>query len=200
MEPGRTMPERVTILTCIGCGAMQIPGECGGGSCSGERRLDLVPADEFDELQADTERRAAGIEVLSECLRNCPATAEALTSRQARERSRTALRDQRTASGTPRGVDTNEPSIVTAWWCPRCGGIDAPQECIDVCIRKPVEWVNATAYAQLRERAQSLVDQESEMLAAVRALAFVTPKLGQEHKTLAALQRVARCALENSAA
>ena len=166
----------------------------------GERRLDLVPAEEFDELQADIDRRAAGAEVLSACLRRFPGTAQAITGRQARDAARKALRDYRGASETPPGLSTEKPSSVTAWWCPRCGGIDAPRECIDVCIRKPVEWVNATAYAQLGARAQLLADQETRMLATVRTLAFVTPKPGHEVITHAALQDTVRRALAHNAA
>jgi len=35
---------------------------------------------------------------------------------------------------------------VIVWRCEDCGGIDAPQECIDVCIWGPADWVDATSY------------------------------------------------------
>ena len=43
-------PERVTVPTCIGCGAMARWGTC-DAACS-EHRLELVSAAEFDALEA----------------------------------------------------------------------------------------------------------------------------------------------------
>jgi hypothetical protein len=42
-------PDEVTLSTCIGCGAMSLPARCPEG-CAQERRLELVPAAELDEL------------------------------------------------------------------------------------------------------------------------------------------------------
>jgi hypothetical protein len=43
------VPDRVTVAACIGCGSIGHGGTCELG-CGVEERLDLVPAEDHDEL------------------------------------------------------------------------------------------------------------------------------------------------------
>jgi hypothetical protein len=92
-----------------------------------------------------------------------------------------------------RDGDDDEPSQrVKTWWCPDCGGIDAPQPCLGVCIRRPIEWVPAARYEQ--ETAIALAERERERIlrALLRDLAFVTPREGQWQRNWSALAARAR--------
>jgi len=198
-DPRPGMPDRVTVSTCIGCGAMSKPGEC-PGCCSQERRLELVPAFEHDrladqnaetagqvaELRATVERFLAGATGVRDA-------AQALAG--ARQEARATLATLR-SSAPPLPEDDVEPSV--AWWCERCGGIDAPAPCIGVCIRKPAEWVNARCYQHERAHGVRLLAERRGLIATVRALAFTSPRPGQEERHLRALSERALSALHGA--
>jgi hypothetical protein len=189
-----TPPDRVTVMTCIGCGAMSVPGAC-PGTCSGERKLELVPASDYDEAQIQGDAAAAQIEKLRLLLETFVASdsadpTEALPALAASARD--VLRGAPSGSVT---ADDDEADSVVTWWCPRCGGIDAPQPCIGVCISRPVEWVNLQSFERERHRRASLVDQLRELTDVARALGFVTPRPGQVDRNWQALQARASRAL-----
>jgi hypothetical protein len=177
MEP----PERLTVLTCIGCGAMTEIGTCASG-CA-ETRLDLVPAEDFDRIKADLVHiQAAAVafgEVAQPLAASEPAPQDverAYCSLQIE--ARTALRLHPDCAGAhPEWLEPDEPAIT--WWCPRCGGLDAPQPCRGVCIRRPAEWVRYEIYERERERALRARDAERRLRQLTRAVAFVTPRTGQ---------------------
>ena len=171
----------MTIPACIGCGAMNVWGTCEDG-CA-EERLDLVDAAEHDAMlaAADTaERRAAALR---------PAVAAVADGHAAaRDAARAAL------GAAPQATPAlGEPAaVVTTWWCPRCSGLEAPQPCIGVCIRRPVEWVPEGAYAAARARAAAAVEAERAMADVLRLAAYVTPRAGRADQSRAALAARAR--------
>jgi hypothetical protein len=83
---------------------------------------------------------------------------------------------------------------VTVWRCQDCGGVDAPQPCIDVCIWGPADWVDAASYES--ERSRAAVDREVERSLAglLRRFAFTTPRNGQWERSWRAFQSQARLA------
>jgi hypothetical protein len=189
-----TPPDRVTVMTCIGCGAMTVPGAC-PGTCSDERKLELVPASDYDRAQTQGDAAAAQIEKLRLLLESFVASdsadpAQALPGLAASARA--VLRD---APATSVVAEDEETEPVVTWWCPRCGGIDAPQPCIGVCISRPVEWANRQDFDRVRDRRASLLDQLRELTDVARALGFVTPRSGQEERNWQALQARASQAL-----
>lgn len=187
-------PERVTVTTCIGCGAMTVPGTC-PGTCSGERKLELVPASDYDEAQIQGDAAAAGIEKLRRLLENVAGADEidpAQALRDLAAPARAALRD---SPSIPVAAENEEADSVLTRWCPRCGGIDAPQPCIGVCVSRQVEWANLQSFEGERDRRARLVDELREVTDLVRALGFVTPRPGQEERNWEALQARARRAL-----
>ena len=70
-------PERVTVPTCIGCGAMSQVGTC-ETSCS-EQKLELVRAAALDELVAvrsDAQEHADAFRPIAEAIARGPLPAE----------------------------------------------------------------------------------------------------------------------------
>ena len=95
--------------------------------------------------------------------------------RSLQAQARTAMRAH------PEGGDdwTRPAEPTTTWWCPECGGLDAPQPCIGVCIKRPAEWVNHDVYERERGQALRLLELERRLRPLVRRVAFVTPRAGQ---------------------
>ena len=85
---------------------------------------------------------------------------------------------------------------MTAWWCSACGGIDAPQPCLGICIWRPVEWVNRSTYQQERERALSDRERERCLRELLRRIVSITPNVGYWQDNWNALQTDAQRTLE----
>jgi hypothetical protein len=171
------------------------------GACR-EHRLELVGGGDYDQLTAAAAACRVRIEglwaVLGELARTEPGPGEWPVAYQALQQSaRSALRRFRPPSG---GRDNGLPSpakTVIVWRCQACGGIDAPQPCIDVCIWGPADWVDAVSYES--ERSRAAVDREVERSLAglLRRLAFATPRDGQWERSWSAFQSQARLALRS---
>ena len=188
-------PDAVTLSTCIGCGAMSLPGRCPEG-CAQERKLELVPAAELDELTALTERAEVHAGALA------AAVAPLAT---APPRHDTSARVAATAGATlaahgPVEVRLRELAAapiepVVSWWCPHCGGIDAPQPCLGVCIRTPMRWASAERARELQARAAATVERADALRTVLNLVAHVRPQPGQAERHWDAVQRRARRAI-----
>lgn len=180
------LPDRITVATCIGCGMMERAGTCAGG-CR-EVRFDVVPAADVDELAQAAgawERRAAALRPVVATLAAGDSGRVVIESEADAEAAfraaRAGARDALAVLGPPppvAGLDEEPIEPVTTWWCPDCGGLDAPQPCIGICIRPQLTWANAALYVPLRERALAARGSARELEAIVRALAMVTPRAG----------------------
>jgi hypothetical protein len=84
---------------------------------------------------------------------------------------------------------------VVVWRCPDCGGVDAPQPCIGVCIWRAAQWVDTAAYEAERSRALGDCQAERSLAGLLRMLAFTTPRSGQWERNWSALQAQAQQAL-----
>jgi hypothetical protein len=183
-------PDRVTVPTCIGCGAMGRFGTCAGGC--GEQKLELVPAVQYDALAALASSARGRAEafgtVVEELALREPGTEEWEPAyRSLQDIARIALR--RYPEVDTEDVDWDEPfEFATTWWCAGCGGIDAPQPCLGICVWRSVEWVNRIRY--LEERAGALVERDTEqhLRGLVRRVASVTPRAGQWERGWRALE------------
>lgn len=187
-------PDRLTIPTCIGCGAMSLPARCEGG-CGPERKLELVAASELDALidleQASRARAQALRSVLSRFLAapdgpppdGSPALARAALRRHGRE-----------WAAASRALEA-EVEPVVAWWCERCGGLDAPAPCLGVCLRRSAQWASLDALRRRREVAARRLEDEQRLAGAVRALALTHPRPGREAQHAEALAELAGRAL-----
>ena len=178
------------VPTCIGCGAMSRPGACELG-CGEERKLELVDAhvcDELEEAAAAARVRCIALQAVTRRLaEDEPADWEA-AYHSVQAEARVALREHPAPQAAP-----DEPAhVATTWWCPRCGGIDAPQPCIGVCVWRPVEWVRAERYAAARTRADAARESERRLRSVLRTVATVTPRAGQGGQSWRALEGQAR--------
>lgn len=165
-------------------------GTCAGGC--GEQRLELVPAGEYDRVAA----LASSAHLRAEAL---GAVAEGLVSRQPRaEEWEAAYRSLQEVAQTtlrrypelePLDIDWDEPvEFATTWWCAECGGIDAPQPCLGVCVWRPIEWVNRTTYLEETQIALAERDAERRYRKLARRVASVTPRAGQWERGWRALE------------
>jgi hypothetical protein len=188
-------PERLTVTTCIGCGAMSVPGACAGG-CGPERKLELVAGSELDEvleLESQAERRSevlAGVLARFLALRPAERPPAALI-----ELARAALRDHAREAPAAVLALAAEPEPRVTWWCERCGGLDAPQPCIGVCVHRPAEWASLDALERGRRSARVRVEDERRLARTVRAIALTRPRPDAEAAHWQALRDQAAGAL-----
>jgi hypothetical protein len=142
-------------------------GECPDG-CA-DVAIDLVAADDVDAHAA----RAVALRDRVSALR---AVVEHLADGAvADEEARRAL-----AVSTP--AKPPDPEIVPAWGCPDCGRLEAPQPCLDVCIRRPVLMADASEYRSLAAETADLEADERRLSRLVRVAAFSHPRPGQEQR------------------
>lgn len=195
-----TLPERVTVLTCIGCGAMGRQEGCADG-CS-EHRLVLVEAAHHDGLRdlaraarVRADRWALLVRALAEADAEPADARDALLALQARVRAA-----RREAGPRLREPDREPPTIVTGWWCAACGNVDLPQPCIGVCVWRPADWVSLAGYERALGAAERDLRTERSLGALLDRVGAVTPRPGQWEANWQALRRQARTALEASEA
>jgi len=188
-------PDRVTIPMCIGCGGMRVYESC-ETTCS-ERKLEIVSADDHDRLTDVANARRARIEafecVLEQLTDGDPRSVGWQDAFQALQSSaRSSLRRARTDAATGSADLPPEAESLIVWRCPQCGGLDAPQECIGVCVWRPFEWVNSRLYEVERSRAEFDRERETSLLELLRRIAFVTPRNGEWERNWRALQSQAQ--------
>jgi hypothetical protein len=173
-------------------------GTCEGG-CT-EQKLELVPAGYYDRATA----LAASARTSAEAFR---AVAGVLASRQpAAEEWESAYRSVQEAARlcllrypeiNAQDLDWDQPpELATTWWCARCGGIDAPQPCLGICVWHRVEWVKAALCEQQRARTLAERDIERCLRLLLRRAASVTPRVGQWERGWCTLQGQARQTLQ----
>ncbi len=190
--------DRLVVPTCIGCGAMRWLGTCEDG-CH-EERLELVRGDAYDELtavRAGARASADAFLAVAEELawRQPPASRYESAYRSVQDQARAALR-RFPESHEWDNVLQGPAEPATTSWCAECGGIEAPQPCLEVCIWRSVEWVSSTSYQQQRERALSELSIESRLRGLLRRIASVTPLEDEWRRCWRALQVEARSTLE----
>ncbi len=194
-------PRRLWIPGCIGCGAMRQYESC-VGACR-ERRLELVGGGDYDELTAAAAARRVRIKglcaVVGELARREPGPGEWRVAYQAvRQSARSALRRFRPAAEGRYDELLSPAETMIVWRCQDCGGVDAPQECIDVCIWGPADWVDAASYESQRSRAAGDREVEQSLAALLRRFTFATPRAGQWERSWRAIQSQARLALRSA--
>ena len=177
-------------------------------SCEGacrERRLELVSAGDYDELTAAAAACRDRIEgfgaVVGDLARAEPGPGELRVAYEALQQSaRSVLRRSGPAAGDRGDELPARAETVIVWRCEDCGGVDAPQECIDVCIWGPADWVNAASYEPQRSRATVDREVEQSLAGLLRRFAFTTPREGQWERSWRAFQSQARLAFRSGEA
>lgn len=190
----------LTVPTCIGCGAMATFGTCEGG-CR-EQRRDLVraaAAESVSGIASDAHVRADALRAIAEQLATVqPALGEwEAAYRVLQQSARLALQQHPRPDSNDSALD--EPAAVaTTWWCPKCGGIDAPQPCLGICIWRPIDWVDKDVYEHERERALAEDQAERRLRQLLRRIVAVTPRSGHWERGWRALQQEARLVLQSA--
>jgi hypothetical protein len=192
-----TLPDRVTVLTCIGCGAMGREERC-DGDCS-EHKLLLVTAADYDELLCAAHAASVRAARMVPAVRRfAEADTQPHDPRDAllrmRESARRALRDD--GRGEDR-TDWGPPGTVTGWWCARCGNVDMTQPCIGVCVWRQADWVNLALYEHQLRLAEPGLRAARSLSGCLNRVATVTPRAGQWRRNWEALQAQARAALSD---
>ena len=171
-------------------------------SCEGacrERRLELVSGSDYDELTtvaATCRDRIEGFgAVVGELARTEPGPGELRAAYEALQQSaRSVLRLSGPAAGDRSDELPARAETVIVWRCEDCGGVDAPQECIDVCIWGPADWVDAALYERQQSRAAGDRGVAQSLAGLLRRFAFTTPHDGQWERSWRAFQSQARLA------
>jgi hypothetical protein len=174
-------PARLTVPTCIGCGAMTQFGTCDTGCF--EQKLELMRAAVHDSLAvlgscADA-RAEAFRSVAEELAWHQPGGEDSEDAYRAlQHKARASLHRHPSVDG--QDVELEEPAEpATTWWCAECGGIDAPQPCLGICIWRPVEWVNTSVYELERERVLAKRERQLRLSRLLRRVASITPRDGK---------------------
>jgi hypothetical protein len=177
---------------------MSRPGTCDTG-CA-EHKLLLIPAAALDAL-TDTEKRilskTSALAMAAEQLVDRRAEAREWPGAfaSAQEHARTALRHAPEDPATADELDTIAEPAVT-WWCDRCGGIDAPQPCLGICVWRTIDWAHHSSYQDTRERILAERQTEQRLRALLRRLACTTPRHGQHERSWRAFGAQAAEALD----
>ncbi len=174
------IPDRLSVPTCIGCGAMNVFFTCPDG-CH-EIRLDLIPAETFDAMLAAggvLPAAAAAFTEIAEAAAGEPPDGDFEAAyKELQTRARKALHDHPDGfTETPEWVGEVRPRATS--WCPVCGGLDAPMECIDVCRWVRAEWVDNDRYLAARAELLPAWQRERRLRALASQIAHVTPRDGQ---------------------
>jgi len=190
-----TLPDRVSVLTCIGCGGMGREERC-DGDCS-EHKLVLVSAVDYDELRGAAEAarvRAARLASVVRRFADPPAQGDPRDAvLRLRDGARRALHDG--GHEEPR-TDWGSPPTVTGWWCAQCGNVDMPQPCIGVCVWRPADWVSLALYQRQLTLAERSLRAARSLGRFVARVAVVTPHAGDWQRNLDAFRAQARVALD----
>lgn len=72
---------------------------------------------------------------------------------------------------------------VVAWWCDRCGGVDAPQPCLGICVWHDVDWTPYDTYTLLRERVIAAYAVYARERSLIWRLVHTTPRRGHHSQT-----------------
>lgn len=179
----------------MGCGSKREFATC-EGVCR-ERKLELVSGGDYDELVVAAGACRVRIRCFLPLVEELAATGPQVPDGRKRyesfrERARLAVRGagpgvREKPDGASLAV---EPQVV--WRCPDCGGVEAPQPCIGVCIWQPLDWVEADVFQTERVRALRDMELERALHKLLARLARVTPRDGEWVRNWRAFQAEAR--------
>jgi hypothetical protein len=192
-----SLPDRVSILSCIGCGAMGREERC-DGECS-EHELLLVSAVDYDELLGAAHAARVRSARLASAVREfADAHAQPGDPRDALLRLHdVARRATRDGGRGERPTGWGAPATVTGWWCAECGNVDMPQPCIGVCVWRPADWVRLALYERQLRLAKPQGGAGQSLSRFLARAGAVTPRVGEWQRNLDAFRAQARAALED---
>ncbi len=127
--------------------------------------------------------------------REVPAETWEAGYRRLQSAARDALRARVEIQGDPA---VGQPARqVVAWSCPRCGGLEAPQPCLGICVWRSVAWITREAWQDQRQHLAEAVRVEAALRRLLHQIAFITPREGRWKDGWQALSAAARQTLED---
>ncbi len=185
------LPECLTLWFCIGCGAMGNAEPC-SGSCN-FRKIDIVSAAKYADLLETLEQLGDEVErsrvlvhevaSLTTDPRDWESACKSLGGR-----ARAVLSASHAAAATPPDAADIAAERMTIWRCATCGQVEAPQECLGICIRRNGEFVGAEDHDHIVEKVAVAREKARGLGALLRQLAWVSPRDGQWERTCRAFQ------------
>lgn len=175
-----SVPERLAVSACIGCGMVEAPRPC-VGTCD-DRRAELVRAAAHDQVLAERDEARRRGDVLAAVAERLAATGWDAAY------ARAALHDV----GPPPAAPAEEEDTVSGWWCASCGRFEAPQPCLGLCIHRPDALVRLDVHARVAAQAAEASERAGRLAALARRAAWTTPRPGHREESARALADEAR--------
>ena len=182
-----TLTRHLPVATCIGCGARSHEAQCADG-CT-DLPLDLVDVDDLVTIATRAEALEERVTELRE------------VARMLVEDDRvdwTAVQERARAAVLIAVPEAPEVDVIEGWGCPRCGRVDAPQQCLGICIRRPGLVADVAEYREYAAQAQRSAEVDRTLSAFAHLVGGVHPRPGQEQQTVESLKARARALLERT--
>ncbi len=183
-----TLTRHLPVATCIGCGARSHNAECADG-CT-DLPLDLVDVDDLVAI-------ATRAEALDERVAELREVARALVEDDPVDWS--TVHERARAAVLIAVPEAPEVDVIEGWGCPRCGRVDAPQQCLGICIRRPGLVADVAEYREYAAYAQRVAESDRALSAFAHVVGGVHPRPGREQQTVEGLRPRARQLLERTA-
>jgi hypothetical protein len=190
-EVDETAPETLTLWQCVGCGAMGNAKEC-VAACD-FRRYFVVNAASHADLLEYWLSLSEYIEALRGLAREIVAEAETPERfERALERLRLRARDllaQAPPEQAPPAVPPDERAEI--WLCAACGVVEAPRDCLGICVRRTGDFVGAADHDALSARIEMARLEARSLAALARQTGWTVARPGQAGRMRAALRNMA---------
>ena len=190
-EADDALPESLTLWRCIGCGAMGNAKEC-VGRCDFKRASVVDAASHADlleyflnlsetnealrEFAREVAVKAATPEGFARALEGLRQRAKDLLARAPREQA-------------PQAVPDDERAEI--WLCAVCGMVEAPRDCLGICVRRTGDFVRADDHDSLGARITGARAENRPLAALARQIGWSVPRPGQLERMREAAQSAA---------
>jgi hypothetical protein len=178
-EVDETSPDALTLWCCVGCGAMGNARDC-VAACAFKRAFVVDAASHADLLEYFLNLREYN-EALRELARELAmetATPEsferALPDLRLRGKNLLARAPREKA---PQAVPEDERAEI--WLCGACGMVEAPRDCLGICVRRTGDFVRAEDHDALGARIERAGAQNRPLAALARQIGWSFPRPGQ---------------------
>lgn len=183
-------PVCLNLWQCVGCGSMGNSNEC-TGACAFKRVM-VIDVERHADLLEYFLTLSERLDSLRELARQAAAACESEKAFLAGgERLRTQAK--KLLQSTP---ETQEPPIAAeerneVWECTSCGQVEAPRECLGICIRRKGEFVRGEDHDALSARIEKNRRDVRRLTTFARQIGWAVPRPGQSERTLEALRTMA---------
>lgn len=170
-------PQTMALWRCIACGNMGRLRDC-TGQCA-FRQVIVVEGEAYADLHEVGETAQALLEAAGPVIAALAEIGDDGAALEARydalqTQARAALREVGPAAAIEPTQD--RPPV---WLCDACGMVEAPQECLGVCVRPVRDFVAAQDYDALARAATARIAQAGRARALLSGLARTRPREGQ---------------------